>query len=53
MLGFRGGLAFDLTDSGWFQAARVGGDRYSNRFDVDSTLIGLVAVSFDTILTLF
>ncbi len=51
MLGFRGGLAFDLVDFGWFQAPRGGCDRYSGRFDINSTLIYLAAVRLDTILT--
>ncbi len=44
MSDFRGGLAFDLGDFGWFQVPRGGCDRYSARFDVNSTLIRFAAV---------
>ncbi len=52
MQNFRGGLALDLVDLGRFQAARVGYHRYSTRFDINSTLICLMAVSFNTVSTL-
>ncbi len=41
-----------LVDLGWFQAARGGCDRYSGRFDVNSTLSCLAAVRYDTVSTL-
>ncbi len=55
MCDFGGGLAFDLVDSGWFQAAWGGCDRYSNRFDIKSTLTylpcrGQIPHFIDTIL---
>ncbi len=50
---FRGGLGFDLVDLGWFQAPRIGDDSHSTRFDINSTLIFLIAVRFDSISTLF
>ncbi len=52
MSGFRGGFAFDLVDLGWFEAARVGCDRYSGRFDIHSMLISFAAVSLATVSTL-
>ncbi len=53
MWGFRGGVALDLVDLGWFQAPRGGCDRYSGRFDIHSTLICLAAVRLDTISMIF
>jgi hypothetical protein len=53
MSGFRGGLAFDSVDFGWFQVLRGGCDRYSVRFDVNSMLTCLAAARLDTISTLF
>ncbi len=35
MLNFRGGFGFDLVDSGWFQALRVGDDSLLTRFDIN------------------
>ena len=53
MSGFRGGLALDLVDLGWFQAARA----VATDIRADSTLIRrefvFAAVRFDTISTLF
>ncbi len=51
MPNFRFGLAFDFVDLGWPQAAWVGDDRYSARFDINPTLNPLTEVRFDIILT--
>ncbi len=46
-------VALDLVALGWFQVPRGGCDRYSGRFDINSTLVCLAAVSFDMFSTLF
>ncbi len=45
---FRDGSASDFLDLAWSEAARGGWNRYSNRFDVNQTLICFAAVRFDT-----
>ena len=48
-----GGLGFDLVALGWFQAARVGDDSHSTRFDINSALTFLMAVRFDLLSVVF
>ncbi len=51
MSGFRGGVAFDLVDVGWFQAPGDGFDRSPNRVDANLPCRGQIRNYVDTILT--